>query len=236
VDLLAPSWAGDVAKRRWWARGERLAGGPGYFPAILDLFLHTDIGPVLDSIQAPTLILHRRGDRHVGAEHAKDVAERIPRSRLVEFDGDDHTWFAGDTDRVLDEIESFITGSRRAAPTNRVLSTVLFTDIVGSTERATALGDQAWATVLDAHDRAVERHVTGARGTVVKFTGDGALATFDGPARAIDCACAIRDAVDDLGLTVRAGLHTGEVEMTGDDVHGIAVHIAARIMALAAPG
>ena len=235
VDLLAPSWADDAAKRRWWARGERLAGGPGYFKAILDLFLHTDIRPALASIQAPTLVLHRRGDRHVVTEHAKYVADRIPNARLVEFDGDDNVWFAGDTDRVLDEIESFVTGSRRAAPTNRVLSTVLFTDIVESTQRATALGDQAWASVLDAHDRLVERHVISARGTVVKFTGDGALATFDGPARAIDCACAIRDAVQDLGLTVRAGLHTGEVEMADGDVHGIAVHVAARIMALAAP-
>ncbi|MGV0838468.1 adenylate/guanylate cyclase domain-containing protein [Mycolicibacterium thermoresistibile] len=236
VDLLAPSWAGDAAKRRWWARGERLAGGPRYFGAILDLFLHTDVGPVLSSIQAPTLVLHRRGDRHVIAAHARDVAERIPTARLVELDGDDHVWFAGDADRVLDEIESFVTGSRRGAPTNRVLSTVLFTDIVGSTERAARLGDEAWSTILDAHDEIVARHVNGARGTVVKFTGDGAMATFDGPARAIDCACAIRDAVADLGLDVRAGLHTGEVEMADGDVHGIAVHIAARIMALAEPG
>ena len=181
---------------------------------ILDLFLHTDIRPALASIQAPTLVLHRRGDRHVVTEHAKDVAERIPSSRLVEFDGDDNVWFAGDTDRVLDEIESFVTGSRRAAPTNRVLSTVLFTDIVESTRARNEL----WATrrgrrLSRCPRPPVERHVIGARGTVVKFTGDGALATFDGPARAIDCACAIRDAVQDLGLTVRAGLHTGEVEM-----------------------
>ena len=235
VDRLAPSWANDAAKKRWWARAERLAGGPGYFKEILDLFLHTDLRPVLESIQAPTLVLHRRGDRHVVAQHAQHVAEHIPNARLVEFDGDDHVWFAGDADRVLDEIEPFITGSRRAAPTNRVLSTVLFTDIVGSTERATALGDQAWATVLDAHDRIVERHVASARGSVVKFTGDGALATFDGPARAIECACAIRDAVQDVGLSIRAGLHTGEVEVTDGDVHGIAVHIAARIMGLAEP-
>jgi len=148
----------------------------------------------------------------------------------------DRVWFAGDTDRVLDEIESFLTGQRSATPSNRVLSTVLFTDIVGSTERATQLGDMAWTTALAAHNRVVERHVAGARGAVVKFTGDGALATFDGPARAINCACAIRDALDDLGLPIRTGLHTGEVEMADGDVHGIAVHIAARIMALAAPG
>lgn len=236
VDVLAPSWAGDAGKRRWWARGERLAGGPGYFRAILELFLRTDVRPVLESIQAPTLLAHRRGDRHVPVEHARDLARRIRRARLVEFDGDDHEWFAGDSDHVLDEIEAFLTGGRSATPTNRVLSTVLFTDIVGSTERAAALGDEAWRTSLDAHNRIVERHVVGARGTVVKFIGDGALATFDGPARAINCACAIRDAVADLGLSIRAGLHTGEVATADGDVHGIAVHIAARIMALAAPG
>ena len=169
--------------------------GARVFKAVLDLFLRTDVRPVLGSIQAPTLLLHRRGDRHVHGEHAQYLAERIPHARLVEFDGDDHEWFAGDSDRVLDEMESFLTGGRGARPTNRVLSTVLFTDIVGSTERATTLGDEAWATVLGAHNRAVELNVAGARGTVVKFTGDGALATFDGPARAINCGCAIRDAV-----------------------------------------
>jgi class 3 adenylate cyclase/pimeloyl-ACP methyl ester carboxylesterase len=236
VDVLAPSWAGDGAKRRWWARGERLAGGPGYFKAIFDLYLRTDVRPALDSIQAPTLLLRRRGDRHVTGGHARYLADHIPNARLVEFDGDDSVWFAGDSDQALDEIESFVTGSRAATPTNRVLSTVLFTDIVGSTERAEALGDQAWTTALDAHNRVVDKHVASARGDVIKYTGDGALATFDGPARAITCACAIRDAVQDLGLEIRAGLHTGEVEMVDRDVHGIAVHIAARIMALAGPG
>ena len=148
VDLLAPSWRGDVAKRRWYGRCERLGGGPGYFKAIFDLFMRTDVRPVLESIQAPTLLLHRRGDRHVRDGHAKYLAERIPQARLVEFDGEDHEWFAGDSDRVLDEIESFLTGGRAARTTNRVLSTVLFTDIVGSTERATALGDEAWTTAL----------------------------------------------------------------------------------------
>ncbi len=236
MDNLAPSWAGDAGKRRWWARGERLAGGPGYFKAIFDLYLRTDVRPALDSIQAPTLLLHRRDDRHVVSGHVHYLAERIPKARLVEFDGDDHVWFAGDSDRVIDEIESCVTGARAASPTNRVLSTVLFTDIVGSTERAEALGDEAWTAALDAHNGVVERYVASARGDIIKFTGDGALATFDGPARAITCACAIRDAVQDLGLDIRAGLHTGEVEMIDRDVHGIAVHIAARIMALAEPG
>ncbi|MEB4211446.1 adenylate/guanylate cyclase domain-containing protein [Mycobacterium sp. 94-17] len=236
ADLLAPSWTGDAGKQRWFTRGERLAGGPGYFKAIFNLFLRTDIRPVLGSIQAPTLVLHRRDDRHVTGGHPRYVAERIPHARLLELDGSDNVWFAGDCDQVLDEIESFVAGSRKATPTSRVLSTVLFTDIVGSTERAEALGDEAWTAALDAHNQVVEKHVAGARGDVIKFTGDGALATFDGPARAINCACAIRDAVRDFGLNIRAGLHAGEVEMIGHDVHGIAVHIAARIMALAGPG
>ncbi len=198
--------------------------------------MRTDLRPVVGSIQAPTLVMGRRDTRDVSIGHARDFADRIPNSRYVEFDGDDIEWLAGDVDPVLDEIESFVTGERSAKPSNRVLSTVLFTDIVGSTERATQLGDEAWAAALAAHDRLVERHITAARGDVVKSTGDGVLATFDGPARAIECACAIRDAVEDLGLSIRAGLHTGEIEMADGDVHGIAVHIAARIMALAAPG
>ncbi|MUL75145.1 adenylate/guanylate cyclase domain-containing protein [Mycolicibacterium sp. CBMA 226] len=236
ADLLAPSWSGDDAKRRWYARAERLGGGPGYYKSVFDLFMRTDMRSVLGSIQSPTLVLHRRGDLHVGAGHAEYVAGHIPHARHVELDGNDHEWFAGDSDRVLDEIESFLTGSRRTAATNRVLSTVLFTDIVGSTERATALGDRAWTAALHTHDRLIESHVSGARGTVIKFTGDGALATFDGPARAINCAQAIRDAMADINLPIRLGLHTGEVEMADGDVHGIAVHIAARIMALARPG
>ena len=170
---------------------------------------------------------------HVRSGHAEYLCERIPNSRLVELDGDDHFCFAGDGDGVVDEVESFLTGTRSAAPSNRVLSTVLFTDIVGSTERATQLGDAAWSAALAAHDRVVEREITAARSVVVKFTGDGVLATFDGPARTIDCACTIRDALEDLDLSIRAGLHTGEVETGNGDVHGIAVHIAARIMSLA---
>src|ERR1700761_2617615 len=238
--LSQPSRAILVRSRTWWGPVPWAMCwnpvGPRYFAAILDLFLRTDVTPALGSIQAPTLILRRRGDRHVTEGHARQLAERIRQARLVEFDGDDHGWFAGDTENVLNEIESFLTGGRSFSPANRVLSTVLFTDIVGSTERAAILGDQAWTTALAAHNRVVERHVAESRGAVVKFTGDGALATFDGPARAIKCALAIRDALKDVGLVIRAGLHSGEVEIVDNDVQGIAVHIAARIMALAAPG
>jgi len=157
-------------------------------------------------------LLRRRGDRHVRNGHGQDIAERIPNARLVEFDGDDSVWFAGDAGSVLDEVETFLTGQRGAPPSNRVLSTVLFTDIVESTRRAAQLGDAAWTSALAAHDRLVERHVNSWRGEVVKFTGDGALATFDGPARAIECACVIRGAVEELDLSIRVGLHTGEIE------------------------
>jgi class 3 adenylate cyclase len=202
---------------------------------MFDIFARTDVRPALGSVQAPTLVLRRNGDRDVRSGHAQSIARQIRDARSVEFDGDDSVWFAGDADAVLDEVEQFLTGQRGAKPSNRVLSTVLLTDIVESTQRATQLGDAAWTSVLAAHDRIVERHVTAWRGKVVKFTGDGVLATFDGPARAIECACAIRDVVKDLGIQIRAGLHTGEIEMADGDIHGIAVHVAARIMSLAGP-
>ena len=235
VDHLAPSRAGDVAFRRWWARSQRLSGGPAYWPPILNVFLRTDVRPVLGSIQCPTLVLHRPGDHHVRNGHAQMVADGIPDARLVELDGEDNAWFVGDVDAAVDEIQTFLTGTRAGTSTTRVLSTVLFTDIVGSTERAAAVGDDAWTGTLTAHNALVEQFVASYRGEVVNFMGDGALATFDGPARAIECARAIRDAVHDLGLEIRAGLHTGEIEVVGDDVAGIGVHIAARIMGLAAP-
>lgn len=236
IDTWAPSWAVDPAKRRWWNRCERLGAGPGYFRAMFSLWMRTDIRPVLSSVQAPTLVAGRKSDRDVIAGHARDLAERITHARYVEFDGEDPMWFAGDADAVLDEIEAFLTGTRGATASNRVLATVLFTDIVDSTRIAAHMRDRAWATVLAAHNRLVEQHVTGWQGHVVKFTGDGVLAMFDGPARAIECACAIRDAVGDIGLQIRVGLHTGEVQTVDDDIHGIAVHVAARIMALAGPG
>ena len=234
MDVLAPSWTGDSAKRRWWARCERLGGGPGFLPAMLDYWLRTDLRPALDSIQAPSLLMRRSGDLDLRRDHFLDLGKRIPHAKLVEFEGDG-LLFAGDSDRVMDEVESFITGQRSARPSNRVLSTILFTDVVGSTQRAAQAGDDAWAATLAAHNRVVEQHVAAARGTVVKFTGDGALATFDGPARAINCACAIRDAVQELGIQIRSGLHTGEIEIVDGDIHGIGVHVAARIMGLAGP-
>ncbi|OBF27171.1 cyclase [Mycobacterium sp. ACS1612] len=236
ADVLAPSWIDDGPRRRWWSRSERLAGGPGYFKQIYDLYMRSDVRPVLESIRAPTLLLHRKGDRHISTDHGRYLAERIPNARLVPLDGEDHAWFAGDAEVALGEIEAFVTGNR-AAPTNdRVLVTVLFTDIVESTTLAASLGDEAWSAALSEHNRIVEAHVTSTRGNIIKFTGDGVFATFDGPARAISCARAIRDALGELGLVIRIGMHTGEVAMVGQDAHGIAVHIAARIMAVADPG
>lgn len=236
VDHFAPSCADDQSLRRWWARGERLAVGPASFGRILDTFLRTDMRGVLPSIQAPTLVLHRAGDVHVRDGHAREVAEGIPNARLVQLPGDDHVWFGAGIDRALDETESFLTGERAGAVTNRVLSTVMFTDIVDSTKRAAAVGDTAWVATVEEHNRVLERCVTSFRGRVVAYTGDGVLATFDGPARAIECARDVSDAVRALDLAVRVGLHTGEVEVVGDDLRGIAVHIAARIMALAGGG
>ena len=163
IDAWAPSWADDPAKRRWWDRGERIGGGPGFFQAMFGLWMRTDVRPVLGSVQAPTLVLGRRGDQDVIHGHARDVAERIPNAKYVEFDGMTARGSLATRIPSLDEIESFLTGARSAKPSNRVLSTVLFTDIVGSTERAAALGDEAWTKALAAHDRLVERHMTAAR-------------------------------------------------------------------------
>ena len=165
--------------------------------------------------------------------HGQFLADRIPRAQLVTLPGDDNQWFSGEIEPLFDEIEQFVTGIRRARRTDRVLATVLFTDIVGSTERVAALGDAAWKTVREAHDALLRSHVESFGGKLIEFTGDGVLATFDGPARAIYCACGIRDAADTLGLAIRAGLHTGEIELLPDGIGGLAVHIGARVAALA---
>jgi class 3 adenylate cyclase/pimeloyl-ACP methyl ester carboxylesterase len=233
VEHLAPSRSSEPAFRRWSARSQRLGAGPGTAAAIYDVFMRTDLSGVLPSIRVPALILHRDGDRHVRDGHAQYVADRIPGARLVTLPGDDNEWFSGDIEPLFDEIEQFVTGIRRARRTDRVLATILFTDIVGSSERAAALGDAAWKSLLEAHDDLLRSHVQSFGGLVVETTGDGALATFDGPARAIYCACGIRDAAASLGVSIRAGLHTGEIETTNDGIAGLAVHIGARVAALA---
>jgi class 3 adenylate cyclase len=235
VDVMAPSRAEDPYFRDWWARCERMAGGPTYFSRLVGLFLGTDVRPALRSIQAPTLLIRRTGDWHVRDGHASGMAQQMHDVLVVEQDGPDHVWFSGADEEWLDRIEEFLAGDRVSRATSRVLATVLFTDIVGSTERAAALGDAAWTQLLESHDALVRRYVTSFRGQVVTTTGDGVLATFDGPGRAIGCATELCRAVPSLGLHIRAGLHTGEIEPVDGDIRGIAVHVAARIMALAGP-
>jgi len=233
---LAPSMANDAEMRAAWGRYQRMSVSPGAGAALLRINGLVDVRQVLPAIRVPTLVLHRRDDRFVAIEHGRYLATHIPGARLVELAGCDHLFFAGDTAGLLGEIAEFVTGVRAVVDVDRVLATVLFTDIVDSTTRAARVGDRAWRDVLDRHDALVRRQVERFRGRAVKSTGDGFLALFDGPARAVRCAAAITAAAEHLGLAVRAGVHTGECELRGDDVAGIAVHTGARVAALAQPG
>jgi pimeloyl-ACP methyl ester carboxylesterase len=236
VELFAPSFADDAQAVEFTARMERSAASPAMVQQIFEMFLDIDVRAILPTIHVPTLVLHRHGDRVVNRGAGKELAAQIPGARFVELPGIDHLPWAGDSEAVLGEIEEFLTGARSVAEPDRVLATVMFTDIVGSTERAAALGDARWRELLVAHQATVRRELTRSRGHEVKTLGDGYLATFDGPARAIRCGWATAAAVRSLDLEVRIGLHSGEVELMGEDVGGIAVHIAARVGALAAPG
>ena len=236
AELLAPTLASDERFRSWWARLERLGASPGAAMALRRMNGQIDIRQTLSAIRVPTLVLHRTGDLDTSIEEGRYLAAHIPGARFVDLPGADHLPWAGDQDVLLDEVEEFLTGTRPAAEPDRVLATVLFTDIVSSTERAAELGDRRWRDVLFSHHAVVRRELDRFRGREVKTVGDGFLATFDGPARAVRCACAIRDGVGALGLSLRAGLHTGECELIGDDVGGIAVHIGARVAARALTG
>jgi len=202
---------------------------------IFEMFLDIDVRAILPTISAPTLVLHRHGDRVVNRRAGSELAAQIPGARYVELPGIDHLPWAGDAETVLGEIEEFMTGGRSMPEPDRVLATVMFTDLVASTERAAAIGDARWRELLVAHQTAVRRELARFRGHEVKTLGDGHLATFDGPARAIRCGIAIAQSARASGLEVRVGLHSGEVELIDDDVGGIAVHIAARVGALAGP-
>ena len=234
--VLVPSMADDPAFVSWIARLHRQTYTPGSARAAARMTVETDLRELLPTIRVPTLVLCRSGDQVFGPDHARYLAGHIPGARLAELPGNESVMYFGDTDAVADEVEEFLTGSRHAPEADRVLATVLFTDIVGSTEHATELGDRRWRDLLDSHDETVRRQLERFRGREVNTVGDGFLATFDGPGRAILCACAIRDAVRALGLEVRAGLHTGEVELRGEDVAGVAVHIGARVAASAGAG
>jgi pimeloyl-ACP methyl ester carboxylesterase len=231
---FAPSADRDALD--WGRRLLRSGSSPAGAASLLELYLDIDVREVLPTIQVPTLVVHRSGDRISPVAQGRYIAEHIPGARFVELPGDNHIPFFGPQDDLLDEIEEHVTGSRSQREPDRVLATVLFTDICSSTALAAQMGDARWRGVLSEHDRLVRREVERRRGRLIKSTGDGALATFDGPARAIEGAAAIRDAVAELGLDVRAGLHTGECELIGDDVGGIAVHIGARVAATAGPG
>jgi class 3 adenylate cyclase/pimeloyl-ACP methyl ester carboxylesterase len=235
VDGFAPSLAADERFRDTWARMERFAVSPAGFEALMSISAETDARSILPVIRVPTLIVHRSADPVVRVGHARHAAERIAGAKYVELPGNDHFPWAGD-DAVIDEIEEFLTGARHAVESDRVLATVLFSDIVASTEHAAKIGDRRWREVLEGYLALIRRELARFRGREVDTAGDGMLASFDGPARAIRCACAIRAGASQLRIEVRAGLHTGECVIIGEKVGGIAVHIGARIAAAAKAG
>jgi class 3 adenylate cyclase len=236
MELFAPSLLDDRREVEFLSRLHRNAVSPKMSKQIFEMFLDIDVRDVLPTLRVPTLVIHRHGDMVVNRRAGQAVAAAIPGAEYVELPGNDHFAWAGDADAVLAEIEEFLTGTRPAPEADRVLATVMFTDIVGSTERAVALGDARWRELLAEQQRVVEGELARFRGREVKRLGDGSLAVFDGPARAVRCGLAIVEAVRPLGLEMRLGLHAGEVETIGDDVGGIAVHIAARVAALAGGG
>lgn len=237
VALAARSKLGDPDFLRWMNRYERQSTSPGGLLAAYSWIKEIDIRAILPTIRVPTLVMHRLLDPMCHPLQAQFAANAIPDARLATFEGEDHMPWFGNQDEVLDSMEEFITGTAAAPPAaERVLSTVLFTDIVGSTERATTLGDQAWRGLLDRHDETSRSVVEAHQGRIIKSTGDGLLATFDGPGRALRGALALRDRLGAEGITIRAGVHTGEIELRGADIGGIAVHIASRVEAQAAPG
>ncbi len=236
LKVFAPSVAGDERWRQWWARHLRLAASPGAGVALYRMNIEIDVRHVLPTIRVPALILHRTGDRLMDPGGARYIAGRIPGARYIEQPGADHIPWLGDSDALIGEIQEFLTGVRPTSEVDRILATVMFVDIVGSTERAAALGDARWRDLLASYHQHVRREITRFRGRIIDTVGDGVFASFDGPARAIRCAGAVRDAVATLGLTIRGGLHTGECEVAGDKVAGIAVHIGARVAASAGPG
>ena len=232
---LAPSKERDEAFQRWIGRYLRQSASPKAAAALMRMNTKIDVRDVLPTIGVPTLLLYRTHDADVHVDEGRYIGDRIPGARFVELPGEDHLMWTGDVDVLLDEIEEFLTGVRRGPDPDRVLATVLFTDVVASTETATRLGDRAWRRILDRHHDVVRRELARWRGREIDTAGDGFLATFDGPARGIRCAVAASEGVRDLGLQIRAGLHTGEVEIAGEDVRGIAVHIGSRVAALAGP-
>jgi class 3 adenylate cyclase len=236
LEYWAPSAAHDPELREWWARWLRSGVSPGAMRTLGLMYEELDVRPLLSAVSVPTLVLYRAEDRVVPPALSRTVARGIRGAREVELEGADHLFLAGDQDAMIDAIEEFVTGRPPAAVSDRVLATVFFSDIVGSTDRAVDLGDRRWRELLGQYGRLVERELARHGGRLVKWTGDGVLATFDGPARAVRSALAIRARARAVGLEVRAGIHTGEIEVRASDVAGIAVHLTARVMATAQPG
>ncbi len=235
--LFSQSRKEDQAYRMWWGRRERAAASPSTALALIKMNSEIDISGILPAVRVPTLVIHRSNDTVVDIDGGRQLATLIPHAQFLESPGKDHTpWTGDDVDALAESIEEFLTGSKPVVSIDRVLATVLFTDIVASTERAQSLGDRRWKALLSAHDDIVRRELIRFRGNEVKTLGDGFLATFDGPARATYCALSVIEAVRSLGIEIRAGVHTGEVELQETDVRGLAVHIAARIAAKAAAG
>ena len=233
LPVMAPGMVSDAEFSSWWRRAGHRGASPASARAVW-LAAAADVRSILGTLQLPTLVIQTRENQFVREGHGRYLAEHIPNARYVELESADHVPWTAEADFV-GEIEEFLTGERQLAPTSRLLATVLFTDIVDSTRHTADMGDQAWKERLELHDRAIDRLLARFGGRLVKRTGDGALATFDGPARAVQCATAIRSAINQLGLSTRAGLHTGEIEQRGDDVAGIAVHIAQRVQGMAQP-
>jgi class 3 adenylate cyclase len=238
LTMVAPSVAGDPAFRAWFDRAGNLGATPGMAEAHWAEVFGNDVRPLLAQIRVPALVLHRQEVTAPFLEvgHGRYLGKQIPGAKYVELPGADALHWVGDTGALLDEVEEFVTGVRGGPGTERVLATLLFTDIVGSTDRAAHLGDKRWRDLLDRHDQRVRAEIARFRGREVNTMGDGFVATFDSPSRAIECALAIREALNASDIGVRAGIHTGEVELRGNDVAGIAVHIGARVSSLAGPG
>jgi pimeloyl-ACP methyl ester carboxylesterase/class 3 adenylate cyclase len=233
LKTVAASQAGNTEAISQFAKFERLSASPGAIRTLLSLNRQFDVTSILPTLHVPTLVVHRKADPQISFELGRELADQIPGARLAAYPGVDHFFWLGDTETMHGDIEEFVTGHRDSAETEleRVLATVLFTDIVDSTRSAAAMGDQRWRHVLDSHDEIAHQVVGRHRGNLVKSTGDGILATFDWPGRAVRCALALGSASQQIGLPLRAGLHTGEIEIRGDDIGGIAVHAAARVMA-----
>jgi class 3 adenylate cyclase len=233
LETLAPSRAKDEGFKKWFTTYGRLSLSPAAAVALARMNTYIDVRNVLPSIHVPTLVIHRTGDRDVNIGNGVYLSKNIPEAKFVELPGNDHAWTAGDTDAVIDQIEEFLTGVRSPAHLDRVLSTILFTDIVDSTRKATEIGDDRWKKLLVAHNDLVRSELAKFRGREIKSTGDGFVAIFDGPGRAVQCAREIIASGKKLGISIRAGLHTGECELVGTDIAGVAVHIASRISGLA---